>query len=154
VSETYGALAVESSDFANLVVSERISTSAANGVGTVGQQVDAIPDEGFFSRGSILGLRQDSAFRSNVGVFNPEPFWTTVELTLRRADGSPIGQSHVAVGPLGYVQRSLAILFPGVEIPGGESLTLSVQSSDVDVFAFAAVIDNVSQNPTFSPGLN
>jgi hypothetical protein len=52
------------------------------------------------------------------------------------------------------VQRSLAILFPGVEIPGGESLTLSVQSSDVDVFAFAAVIDNVSQNPTFSPGLN
>jgi PKD repeat protein len=154
VSETYGALAVESSDFAKLVVSARIFTASANGAGTVGQQVDAIPDEGFFSRGSILGLRQDSAFRSNVGLFNPEPFWTTVTLTLRRADGSPIGEARIAVPPLGYVQRNLAVLFPGAEMRDSESLTLSIQSSDVDVFAFAAVIDNVSQDPTFSPGLN
>jgi PKD repeat protein len=154
VSETYGALAVESSDFAKLVVSARIFTASPNGAGTVGQQVDAIPDEGFFSRGSILGLRQDSAFRSNVGLFNPEPFWTTVALTLRRSDGSPIGEAHIAVPPLGYVQRNLAVLFPEAELPDGESLTLSIQSSDVDVFAFAAVIDNVSQDPTFSPGLH
>ncbi|HEY6066818.1 MAG TPA: hypothetical protein VIY96_11725, partial [Thermoanaerobaculia bacterium] len=154
VSETYGALAVESTDFAKLVVSERISTPSANGTGTVGQQVDAIPDEGFFSRGSILGLRQDSSFRSNVGLFNPEPFWTTVTLTLRRGDGSPIGETRLAVPPLGYVQRNLAVLFPDVEIPDGESLTLALVSRDVDVFAFAAVIDNVSQDPTFSPGLD
>jgi hypothetical protein len=154
LSETYGALAVESSDFAKLVVSERISTASAAGPGTVGQQVDAIPDEGFFAHGSILGLRQDSGFRSNVGLFNPEPFWTTVTLTLRRADGSAIGETRIVVPPLGYVQRNLADLFPDVTMPEGESLTLSIQSNDVDVFAFAAVIDNVSQDPTFSPGLN
>lgn len=154
LSETYGALAVESSDFAKLVVSSRISTASAAGPGTVGQQVDAIPDEGFFAHGSILGLRQDAGFRSNVGLFNPEPFWTTVTLTLRRGDGSAIGETRMVVPPLGYVQRNLADLFPGVPMPDGESLTLSIHSSDVDVFAFAAVIDNVSQDPTFSPGLN
>jgi hypothetical protein len=154
VSETYGALAVESSDFAKLVVSERISTASTTGPGTVGQQVDPIPDEGFFGHGSLLGLRQDSAFRSNVGLFNPEPFWTTVTLTLRRGDGSAIGATLVAVPPLGYVQRNLVDLFPGTPMPEGEALTLSIDSHDVDIFGFAAVIDNVSQDPTFSPGLN
>jgi hypothetical protein len=38
-------------------------------------------------------------------------------------------------------------------MPDGESLTLSVDSAGIDVFVFAAVIDNVSQDPTFSPGL-
>jgi PKD repeat protein len=154
LSETYGALAVESSDFARLVVSSRISTASATGPGTVGQQVDAIADEGFFARGSILGLRQDGEFRSNVGLFNPEPFGTNVVLTLKLGDGSAIGVTRVAVPPLGYVQRNLADLFPGVGLPDGETLTLSIHSQDVDIFAFAAVIDNVSQDPTFSPGLN
>jgi PKD repeat protein len=154
ISESYGALAVESSDFAELVVSSRISSPASTGRGTVGQQVDAIPNERFFHRGCLLGLRQDAAFRSNVGLFNPEPFGTTVTLTLRRADGSPIGSASVAVPPLGYVQRSVPALFPGQSLPAGENLTLSVESRDVDVFAFAAVIDNLSRDPTFSRGLD
>jgi PKD repeat protein len=153
VSETFGALAIES-DASELVVAERISTASAAGPGTVGQQVDAIADDRFFSHGSILGLRQDKAFRSNVGLFNPEPFWTTVSLTLRRADGSAMGVALVAVPPLGYVQRNLSAYFPQAELPEGENLTLSIDSNGVDVFAFAAIIDNVSQDPTFSPGLD
>ena len=65
-----------------------------------------------------------------------------------------MGEARIGVPPLGYVQRNLAILFPDVGMPDGESLTLSIESKDVDVFAFAAVIDNVSQDPTFSPGLD
>lgn len=153
LSETYGALAVESLDSSRVVVAERISTASATGPGTVGQQVDAIPDEGFFAHGSLLGLRQDAQFRSNVGLFNPEPFWAIVALTLRRADATVIGETAVAVPPLGYVQRNLAVLFPDVALPENEALTLSVDSDGLDVFGFAAVIDNVSQDPTFSPGL-
>jgi hypothetical protein len=151
--ETYGALAVEGADSDRIVVAERIGTQSGAGEGTVGQQVDALSDEGFFSRGSILGLRQDAGFRSNVGLFNPEPFDAAVTLTLRRADGEVIGETVVSVPPLGYVQRNLAVLFPDSPMPEGEALTLSVDSPELDVFAFAAVIDNVSQDPTFSPGL-
>jgi PKD domain len=152
VSETYGALAIES-DSSELAVAERIGTPSQSGPGTVGQQVDAIPDHGFFPRGSLLGLREDGRFRSNVGLFNPEPFPARVELVLRRPDGVPIGSTTYVVPPLGYVQRSVPALFPGADLPAGVALTLSIESGDVDVFAFAAVIDNVSQDPTFSPGL-
>ena len=153
LSETYGALAVEGSDSDRLVVAERIATPSASGAGTVGQQVDSLADDGFFSRGSILGLRQDAAFRSNVGLFNPEPFTAVVSLALRRADGQVIGEAVVSVPPLGYVQRNLAVLFPDARRVDGEVLTLSIDSPDLDIFAFAAVIDNTSQDPTFSPGL-
>ncbi len=153
LSETYGALAVEGAGSDRVVVAERISTQSGAGAGMVGQQVDALSDEGFFSRGSILGLRQDAGFRSNVGLFNPEPFDADVTLTLRRADGEVIGETVVSVPPRGYVQRNLAVLFPNSRMPEGEALTLSVESPQLDVFAFAAVIDNVSQDPTFSPGL-
>jgi|SRR5687767_2138734 len=153
VSESYGALAVEGGDSDRIVVTERISTQAGSGVGTVGQQVDALSDDAFFPSGSILGLRQDAGFRSNVGLFNPEPFEASVTLTLRRSDGAVIGRTIVSVPPLGYVQRNLAVLFPESPMPEGEVLTLSIDSPRLDVFAFAAVIDNVSQDPTFSPGL-
>lgn len=153
LSETYGALAVEAGDSDRLVVAERIAAPSGSGAGTVGQQVETLSDEGFFSRGSILGLRQDAAFRSNVGLFNPEPFAAMVSLTLRRADGEVIGRTAVSVPPLGYVQRNLAVLFPDAVWSEGEVLTLSIDSPDLDVFAFGAVIDNVSQDPTLSPGL-
>ena len=51
------------------------------------------------------------------------------------------------------MQRGLALLFPGSPIAAGEPLTLSIDSPVLDVFGFAAVIDNLSQDPTFSPGL-
>jgi hypothetical protein len=40
-----------------------------------------------------------------------------------------------------------------VSFPSGEVLSISLTTSQVDVFAFVSVIDNVSQDPTFYPGL-
>lgn len=150
-SETYGGLAVESDDSSKIVVAERIYTYS--GAGTVGQQVDAIPEEEFFERGSILGLRQDAAFRSNIGLFNPQPVEAWMGLTLRRSDGTKIAATAILVPPRGYVQRGLAVFFPDLELREGERYTLTVDAGKIDVFAFAAVIDNLSQDPTFSPGL-
>jgi PKD repeat protein len=149
-SETYGGLAIESDDSSRIVVAERIYTYS--GAGTVGQQVDAIPEEGFFERGSILGLRQDADFRSNIGLFNPQPVEARMGLTLRRSDGMKIAETAILVPPRGYVQKNLAVFFPDVELRG-EVLTLTVDAGNIDVFAFAAIIDNLSQDPTFSPGL-
>jgi hypothetical protein len=44
-------------------------------------------------------------------------------------------------------------LFPDLEQREGETYTLTVDDGKLDVFAFAAVIDNLSQDLTFSPGL-
>jgi hypothetical protein len=150
-SETYGGLAVESDDSSKIVVAERIYTFS--GAGTVGQQVDAIPEEGFFERGSILGLRQDADFRSNIGLFNPQPVEAWMGLTLRGSDGTKVAATAVLVPPRGYLQRNLAALFPDLELRAGQAYTLTVDAGKIDVFAFATVIDNRSQDPTFSPGL-
>jgi hypothetical protein len=150
-SETYGGLAVESDDSSQIVVAERIYTDS--GAGTVGQQVDAIPEEGLFERESILGLRQDADFRSNIGLFNPQPVEAWIGLTLRRSDGTKIAETAILVPPRGYLQRNLAVLFPDLEQREGEAYTLTVDAGKLDVFAFATVIDNLSQDPTFSPGL-
>ena len=150
-SETYGGLAIESGDSSQIVVAQRIYTYS--GAGTVGQQVDAIPEEGLFERGSVLDLRQDTGFRSSIGLFNPQPVEAWMELTLRRFDGTKVAETAILVPPRGYLQRNLAVLFPDMEQREGEAYTLTVDAGKLDVFAFGAVINNLSQDQTFSPGL-
>jgi hypothetical protein len=153
LGEAYGSLKIQTSGGATVLVSERISTPSPTVPGTVGQQVEPVTADGFFSRGSLLGVRQDSAFRSNIGLFNPYERSTSAVLLLKAEDGRTLGSATVLVPAGRYVQKSLPTLFPGVSFPSGEVLSISVTTSDADIFAFASVIDNVSQDPTFFPGL-
>ncbi len=151
VTETYGALEVESDIAPGVTVFERILTDATTTAGTVGQQVDAISAENLLSRGSLLGIRQDDAFRSNVGLVNPSSGAAHVTLTLVRSPASVLGTATVVLAPRSYVQRNLAALFPDATLPPGEILSIAVDSGAQSVFGFASVIDNVSQDPTFYP---
>ena len=113
LAETYGALRIQSDSSPGVTVFERILTDATRTAGTVGQQIEALAEEQLVSRGSLLGIRQDDAFRTNVA-------WSTLTPPRRRppsADRSPpateLGTTTVCVPPQGYVQRNLAALFPG-----------------------------------------
>jgi len=152
LTETYGALRVESST-PNLVVAGRIFTDSTTTAGTVGQQVDPIGPNGWFSRGSILGLRHDAAYRSNVGLLNPHGRPVTASLWLKLSQGVAIGHATVTIAPHSYLQKNLTALFPGVSLPAGQVMTVTVDSADSPIFPFATVVDNVSQDLTFSPGL-
>lgn len=149
-TETFGAVKVESDASPGIVVFERILTEAEGAIGTVGQQMDSLSAENLVARGSVLGVRQDAGFRSNVGVLNPGSGNAEVQLTLRQSPATVLGTVSVLVPPRGYVQRNLASLFPSITLPPGEVLSLAVEAS-VPVVAFASVIDNVSQDPTFYP---
>lgn len=153
VTETYGALKIESNDGTGLLVSERISTAAAVSAGTVGQQVDPITPNDLMSAGSILGLRQDETFRSNLGVFNPNGFALDVGLLLKDASGTVIASGSVNIPPMSYLQRNLGALFSSLRFPSGQTLNLTLFSPGGSFFPFATIVDNVSQDPTFSPGL-
>ncbi|HYT33226.1 MAG TPA: right-handed parallel beta-helix repeat-containing protein [Thermoanaerobaculia bacterium] len=153
LGDAYGSLKIQTSGGATILVSERISTPSPTAPGTVGQQVEPVTPDSFFSRGSLLGIRQDSSFRSNIGLFNPYELGTSAALLLKAEDGRALGSATVSVPAGRYVQKSLPTLFPGVPFPAGEVLSISLTSSQADVFAFVSVIDNVSQDPTFYPGL-
>jgi len=153
LGDAYGSLKIQTSGGATILVSERISTPSPTASGTVGQQVEPVTPDSFFSRGSLLGIRQDSSFRSNIGLFNPYELGTSAVLLLKAEDGRTLGSATLSVPPGRYVQKSLPTLFPGVPFPAGEVLSISLTTSQVDVFAFVSVVDNVSQDPTFYPGL-
>lgn len=151
LSETFGALNVESDG--SLAVAERIWTQSPTTAGTVGQQVDPIVPGAMYSKASILGLRQDSAFRSNTGFVNPNDTAAPIALTLRRPDGTVIGTASVTIPAHGFEQFSLAGLFPSAVFPPGESLTVALDAGALQVCAYGIIADNVSQDLTSSPAL-
>jgi PKD repeat protein len=151
VTDTYGALLVESDVSPGVAVFERILTDASTTPGTVGQQTDAVSAETLAPRGSVLGIRQDTDFRTNIGIVNPGTTSATVTLTLVRSPTTVLDVAEVVVPARGYVQRNLAALFPGAALPPAEVLSVAYDASSQPVLAFASVIDNVSQDPTFYP---
>ncbi len=153
VTETYGALKIESDVSPGVTVFERILTDSTSTSGTVGQQVDALPAEDLQVRGALLGVRQDDAFRSNIGLLNPNAAVAAITLTLVRPPSDPIGSATVHVAPWSYVQRNIAALFPSAALNEGEVVSLTVDGGGQPVFAFASVIDNASQDPTYFPEL-
>jgi hypothetical protein len=119
----------------------------------VGQQIDPVSPEDLFTRGSLLGLRQDEQYRSNVGLFNPNSAAVAAVLRLLAEDGRTLAETVLSIPARSYVQRPLPALFPGQPFAAGGSLTLSVDSGGDPVFPIATIVDNTSQDPTFSPGL-
>ena len=152
-SETYGALRIAADSSPGVAVFERILTDAASGSGTVGQQVDSLSAESLLPSGALLGVRNDDAFRTNVGVLNPTGGGAPVTLTLIRSPDTVLGTTSLFVPAFGYTQHNLTALFPNAAIPSGEILSISVDGGTQSVYAFASVIDNTSKDPTFYPEL-
>ena len=153
ITETYGALKVECPAGSGILVAERIQTASLTGAGTVGQQVDPISPSQLMTHGSVLGLRHDNDFRSNVGLFNPNPYPVNVDLVLKVGPGNVIAGTTLTLLPQSYEQRGLGSLFPGTALPAAQSLTIVVNSGAAPIFPFGIVVDNQSQDLTFAPGL-
>ena len=98
---------------------ERILTDAGAGGGTVGQQVDSLSAESLLSSGALLGVRNDAAFRTNVGMLNPSAGGAPVTLTLRRSPDTVLGTASLFLPPFGYTQRNLRSSVSGRVDPGG-----------------------------------
>src|SRR5262249_53485518 len=150
LSETYGALKIEATS--PLVVSARINTAtapstgpaAATSAGVLGQEIVPILPDGFYSQGSILGLREDDAFRSSISFFNPNVSPASVSLTLRRLGGEVLSTTELALQPFDFTDRTLSALFPGASFPPGESLTISLDAGSAQIGAVGSIADNTS----------
>jgi len=151
LSETYGAVKIESTS--SVVVAARINTAAAMGSGVVGQEIDPLLPDGFYSQASIMGLRQDDRFRSNISLFNPNNGSVAVNLTLRRPNGELLSQVIVDLPPLGFREFNLAALFPGISFPPGESLTVGLDAGSSAVAACGSIADGASRDLIAAPAL-
>lgn len=96
--------------------------------------------------GVLTGVRQDSAFRTNVGVYNLSEKECVVEVEARGEDGRRVGSQLVLTVPATrYVQQSLGDA-TGNNLPSGSVLVTNATSGCV-VGSVAYVIDNVTQDP-------
>jgi hypothetical protein len=98
--------------------------------------------------GHLIGLREDEQFRSNLGLLNPNPGPIDVRLRLVADDGSTalviIHDLH-AYSQIQYHQ--ILAMFP----IDRERARVEVTSADGPVFAYASLLDNATNDPSYIP---
>jgi hypothetical protein len=96
--------------------------------------------------GVFPGVRQDTAFRTNVGVYNLGTTACVVEVEARDEGGMVVGSKlALTVPPTRYVQRSLSEAV-GTALPSG-SVVVTNATAGCTVGGVAYVIDNVTEDP-------
>ena len=153
LEETYGTLIIWATG--TIVAGARTYAPAVGG-GTNGQfaiaaDISALQSAGLISGGQtgvFPAVRQDAAFRTNVGVFNISSIACAVELEARDEAGAKVGTtSSFSVSPSKYVQKSLGEATGAIPLASG-SATVRNLTPGCYVGASAYVIDNVSQDPS------
>ncbi len=119
--------------------------------GFFGQSVPAVPASGLITAGttrSIVGIRDDAAFRTNLILANAGTSIVTVDLTLLSASGAILGTRSVSLHPLGMTQ--VGPLVGGMGVSGAvrdAQLLLTTSTTGGAFAAYASVIDNVTNDP-------
>jgi hypothetical protein len=149
-AQNYGAILV-TADSASLKIVSQTSTPPPNGVGTFGQSVPAQGANDFVtpaSPKSLVALRDDTAFHTNVVLANATTSSVTATLLLLAADGSTFGTTTRTLPPLGMTQIGNVVTTLGA--PFGTTnavLVVSTTTAGAQIATYAAVIDNITNDP-------
>jgi hypothetical protein len=123
---------------------------------TFGMFVPGLPPErtspAVVLNGLSHGTDPSTGSRVNVGVFNQADVAQVVTYRLFDGSGSQIGQTSRFFGPREFFQANDVFAFLNVS-QSVESAYCLVEGSELfPLFAYAAVIDNRTQDPIFIPG--
>ncbi|MFA6954684.1 MAG: hypothetical protein WC538_02290 [Thermoanaerobaculia bacterium] len=125
----------------------RIYAQAANG--TLGQFETGVDSTAALTKGAILQLKSNSAFRTNVGFQNTEALAATVALTLYGKNNAVVKEATLTIQPRGVVAPTEI----GALMGGGISADLSdcwlSFDSNRALAAYGSVVDNGTTDPTF-----
>ena len=142
----WGPILVRSTTAALAVQGTTWTASPAGG--TYGQSVPALAEAemvGATPR-AIAGVRQDSAFRTNLVLANAKETAATVLVELLLADGTTSTSRTVDLGPYGFEQLHVATDLGVTALTGG-SFLLTGKTAGGAVAAYASVIDAATADP-------
>ena len=162
-----------SPNFRNISVESRIY-SGSNG--TTGQDVSGYPWYNFVSSDQatngldkvfITGVRNTTAYRTNIGYVNASQYsTTTIKITLFDGNGTPIGSPFTdRLAPLGNALRSIGSMFPAfAQAASSTNAWVQVEQTDNSpttdaplscqpngcpaFFAYGSSLDNTTNDPT------
>lgn len=146
LSGSGGAVLIESSGEGfrpRLAVGSR--TFARRGDSTFGQGVPAVSPTGRVLR--LLGLRDDERFRTNIGLVNTAASERPVTVRIFDSTGTTVATIERMLAPDSFHQEPLRSWLEGHE--ADPPLSLSVETPEEGVAAYASVVDNISQDPVF-----
>ncbi|MBK6407378.1 MAG: hypothetical protein IPF66_21565 [Holophagales bacterium] len=148
ISDDYGAILI-SANVATLVVES--TTSTPGGGGEFGQGLGAVGRNeliGDDHARSLVGVRDDSRFRTNLVLTNAVEKAIDVDLNLFDDDGVVLGSLRVRLEPLGMRQVNEVSRSVGAtgEVTGAR-LVLSTPTPGGAFAAYASVINNGTDDP-------
>ncbi len=150
VTAGYGAIRM-TSDSASLKVAGLTSTPPPDGRGSVGQSVPAFTDASYAtpaSPRSLIGLREDATFRTNLVLANASDFAVQVVLSLVGSDGVTLGTATRDLPPLGMTQvPSVVTALGGASGTRDAVLVVAPTTAGAQVAAYATVTDNATNDP-------
>jgi PKD repeat protein len=151
LSSGAGAVTIDASSAgssAQLRVTSR--TFTAGNVGTYGQSVPDVQPDQLQKTLYVTGIRNGSAYRTNIGLVNRGTTTIAPELTLYSPSGNVIATKTVTLAPSSFQQSALWSYFPEVQNASYDVMTLKIGSSETSsVSAYASVVDNATQDPIY-----
>ena len=144
----YGAISVSSDSLGVAVLGQTFTPGFG---GTFGQSVPVTIVTELIQKGeprSILAIREDGAFRTNLILSNASGKSVDVDASLVAENGSPLGTKRYTLSPLGMTQVTKVVRDLGISSNvTGARLVLSTATSGGAFSAYASVIDNVTNDP-------
>ncbi len=116
--------------------------------GTFGQAIPAVPDEYGIDAGSaatLLQLRQNHRYRTNLGAVNLTGVATTVTFDVFDNDGGEIGRVGILLPPFGFAQVNRAIQ----TTTDGAFAVVSSDTPGSRCLPWASVVDESTNDPVF-----
>jgi hypothetical protein len=148
IASRYGAILLASSSSSLSMLGQTYTAGAG---GTYGQSVPAFSRKDWIAEGTphaILGVRDDTAFRTNLILANPTVQPLDVNVTLIDNQGNRLAEKSYALYPQGMTQISSVIRKLGWNDPiGSANLLLAATTPGGAFSAYASVIDNVTNDP-------
>jgi hypothetical protein len=142
-----GALSILSLDGSPITASSRVYTFGAEG-GSYGQDVHSV----LTARTAWApGVRQDSLFRTNLGIFmplDPVPGAATLfNVTIYDADGTVAGSGTVSFPGSGVIQKNVTAFGVGTLVDGYAEITCADPS--VAWYAYVSQVDQMTGDAVY-----
>jgi hypothetical protein len=145
LSSEYGPILVRSTSASLAILGQ---TWTAGGAGTYGQSVPVLATGELIGATprSILGVRQDTFFRTNLMLANATESWVDVDVQLVSTSGTVLTTKRRSLGPLSRDQMNVATDF-GYSNLSDAVFVISSPTPGAAVGAYASVIDAGTADP-------
>ena len=152
-TSNFGALRISASIPANASALQIVSVTSTPGFGgTFGQTIPAVLSSDLVpssSSRSILSIREEDGFRTNLVLASNAGVPTNVDVSLVSPEGVSLATKTYSVPPNGMTQINRVVRDMGVfEAVTGARLVLSSSTPGAAFTGFVSVIDEVTNDPT------